>query len=583
MKLKLIILTLFISSSVFAQRAKEKIVHFKEWHYPQIVVPANINQYEFIYAPIELRKIEFESESEIDQIKLEPIKLKEDRLKDGSIFNYLALNQYNFRRHSNYWDTLLTIKLKFKDIKLKVEVKNNRKKGDSIASYKAKLTAYCEVGITATDKSGANYYEKSKTHEFVISELKTYKKQKIRSCDLARDLIVKKIEKNREKFEAALYDGINRFTMSFGKPLVNKIDFFVKKTQIPFYLIKKKKGYDFTEINKTTSELMELFALPFSDENKLKLDEKTKACIAFWLEKTKDYSESDKKDKKVLLALYNNVVSANYVLGDDDKTIFYTAKVNELNRRKSSDIFNEMVQKRADLKQLHSDENGQFKRDFAAVSFSKKNKELLKEHENYLKFKAMGYLYGSIVTNEGTKHEGYLKVNTEIKSDVIKDPSFLDGKSATLLTVDSEGRTSTRLFKAKNCKYLTRSTFDGGDTGSIHKYVAVKFSYDAKTKSGEGMEIQPRQYRFANLYVESRKIKLYEYEDTAILQKPGNDYGESTSSFKFRHAFKKELAKFAPDCPEMIEKIKNGEYENEFSSLFGFASDYLDCIDYFDN
>ena len=580
MKLRLIILTLFISNSLFAQRAKEKQVYFKEWHFPTVVVPASINEYKIVYAPISLSKIKFESVRKMDEINLEPVDLDENRLKDGSIFSSLVLNQFSYRRHSNYWDTLLIIKVKYKDVKFKVEIKDNRQKGDSIASYKSTLSAYCEVQITAANKAGINFYEESKKHEFPITELKTYKKQKITSSDLAKELIIKRIEKNIEKYKNDLYEGVANFTKSLGKPLVESIDFYVARTPIPFYLLKDKKGYDFTEINKVTSEMMDLFSLPFSDTNKLKLDEKAKTCINFWLEKTKDYTESDKKDKKVLWALYANIISANYVLGNDEKTIEYNSKVNELDKRKSSTIFNEMVQKRADLRQLHADENGQFKRDFAAVSFSKKNKEQLKEHGEYLKYKALGYLYGRIETNEGIKHEGYLKVNTEIKSDIIKDPSFLDGKSATLLTIDSMGAVSTRLFKAKNCKYLIRSGFDGGDTGSLHKYVALKFSYDGKTKPGEGKQIQLRQYRFAQLYVESKYIKLYQYENAIVLQKPENDYGESTSSLKFQYAFKKELAKFVPDCPEVLEKIKNNEYENEFMSLYGFASD---IVDYFED
>ncbi|WP_321321746.1 hypothetical protein [Labilibaculum sp.] len=59
MKLRLIILTLFISNSLFAQRAKEKQVYFKEWHFPTVVVPASINEYKIVYAPISLSKIKF--------------------------------------------------------------------------------------------------------------------------------------------------------------------------------------------------------------------------------------------------------------------------------------------------------------------------------------------------------------------------------------------------------------------------------------------------------------------------------------------------------------------------------------------
>lgn len=578
MKYKLIILTLFISTSVFAQKAKEKLVYFKEWHLPSTVVPASINKYEIVYAPIDLRKVKFESVRKMDEINLEPVKLEEDRLKNGSIFNSLALNQFDYLRHSDYWDTLLTIKISYKDVKFKVEVKDNRQKGDSIAAYKSKLTAYCEVQIIASDKAGTKYYEENKKHEFPITEIKTYKKQKITSRKLAKDLIVSRIKKNIEKYENDLYEGVADFTKYLGKPLVSKLDFYVGKTQIPFYLVKKKKGYDFTEINKLTSEYMALFSLPFTDANQLKLQEQGKKCIEFWLEKTKGYQESDKKDRKVLWALYANVISANYVLGDNEKTIFYNEKVNELNSRKSSTVFNEMVQKRIDLKKLHTDENGNFKRDFTSVSFSKKNKELLKEHENYLRFKALGYLYGRVETNEGDKHEGYVKVNTELKSSTIKDPSYLDGKSATLLTIDSLGRINKRMFKAKNCKYLTRSSFNGGDTGSIHKYVPVKFSYNANKEDSGGAEIQTRKCRFAFVYVESSKIKMYRYEDAVILQKPGNDYGESTSSLKFQYAFKKELAKFAPDCPEVLENIENDEYENDIVSIYGFVSDYLECI-----
>jgi len=576
MKLKFLLLFLLLSGFCMAQHPKKHLVSFKEWHLPGTVIPSCLKTYTIRYADVPFKEIPFVVAHEKFKSQNHSIAFDKKKLFDGSVYKGMALRQFKFVSYVNEAD--FQIRVALKNLRFKVCAKEKKDIGSDKAIYKGELLGLCNLSMAVVDKQGNNLFETEKQVEKLIEEVTSSNNQAIMQRDVAFDLILQKYRKKSDEFQRKLVVLLNENIKKLGREVVKNIDFYIQSTELPIYTMKRKKGYDFVRVNEKTNQFMEVLSQSYTSQYDSTAFGEAKAVIQFWEQEMQKYDPQNKRDKKVLWSLLSNITSAYYVVGDYERAIQTTGKLDELNHRWNNEIIKELAEKRVELIALHNAPDGRSKSDYTSVNYKKVNQAICREKGREIYFKNKGYKKGTLVTNDGKEKEGYISINNHDKVAGIVDQSLLNGRSASLIMIDSEGKKVKRTYKASDCQYIV---FPGDDTQLVILYRPVKCMLSRrgqKEYNAEKLTLEGRKSRFLKVICDSKKIKVYLYYSEIFLQKPNWDYCKSTSSVKFHLAFRKELAKLAPDCPQVLEKIEKREYENTLFGITDFVNDYLECF-----
>ncbi|MFA8436724.1 MAG: hypothetical protein ACEPOZ_19625 [Marinifilaceae bacterium] len=577
MKLKFFLLFLFLSGFCMAQNPKKHFIPFKEWHLPGTVIPSDLNTYTIKYGEVPFKEIQFVAANDRYRSHNHSIAFDKKKLFDGGIYKVMALTQFKHVPYLYLADIKILVKVT--DLGYKVKAKGNKKLGSDKSTFTGELLGVCNVSVSVEDKQGNKLYETKKQAKDLLAEVSSLNNLVITKEDVAFDQIIKKYNKKPEEYKKKLIKSLNDNIVKLGRKVVQNIDFYIQSTKLPIYTIKKKKGYDFTGVNGKTKQFMDVVSQSYSDQYQSMVSDSARSVVDFWKQEMQKYDPQNKKDKKVLWSLLSNITSAYYIIGDYENAIENTEKLNDLNHRWNNKTIEKLAENRVKLIALHKNSDGSPKREYLSVNYKDENRAVCKENAEGTYFKLDGYIKGTLVTNDGAETEGYIRINDHDKVQGIVDPSLLNGRSATLITINKDGKQIKRTFRASNCKYI----FFPGDDSNLGDYfcpVKCVLSNGGKTEYKAGnLTLEGKKKRFLKVIFNTKKIKVYIYHSEVFLQKPNCDYCESTSSVKFHYAFRKELAKFAPDCPRVLEKIQNKEYENSFLGICSFASDYIDCFE----
>ncbi len=277
------------------------------------------------------------------------------------------------------------------------------------------------------------------------------------------------------------------------------------------------------------------------------------------------YDGKDRKSKKLRFASLYNIGWINYYLDNPDEAATYAAKIIENDYDKSE---GKTLDKRAialrDIFAVNKTNSRHFKilTEDKTDYYGSSSNQFIDEKDPNKPFDPKtdpDYSLSFIITNKGDTIPGYVNMKK------------IDNLAGILKTYvkDLEGKPVLRNFGAHEVETLVLGN------GEKRYTVPFKEADDAVTMS----TFDRASYKYAKLLYSSKKINLYEYQSRELIIKKNIDKkGFSTSSSGWLMAFRKKLAGLlGEDCPELKERVKEKEFENNANSITEFIKAYEDC------
>lgn len=337
------------------------------------------------------------------------------------------------------------------------------------------------------------------------------------------------------------------------------------KSKKNLWVLDSKKHPEY-ENHKTNFKIVEeAFSKMKSYESLDNLKLEVKPALDYYKSILSKYEGKDRKSKKLRYASLYNIGWINYYLDNPDETATYGAKIIENDYDKADgksldkkaielrDVFAINKTNTRHLKILTEDKTdyyGASSNQFIDANDPDKSFDPKTDPDYSLSF---------VITNSGDTIPGYINM---------KKIDKLAGILKTYVK-DLEGKPVLRNFGAHEVNTLVLGN------GEKRYTLPFKEADDAVTMSS----FDRASYKYVKRIYASKKINLYEYQSRELIIKKNTDKkGYSTSSSGWLMAFRKKLGNLlGEDCPELKERVKEKEFENNANSIVEFIKAYENC------
>ncbi|MFL1897405.1 hypothetical protein ACJRPK_17015 [Aquimarina sp. 2-A2] len=573
----LLVFLLFGCTIINAQRAKQRVVYFHQWHFPSLAVDPSFKTYavDKLDDAENVEKLSLRIDDEVYDEYDQTLNFEKSKLIANSLENYFNLNAFRYNMDK---DAEADLKFILGTDKFEFLITAKKLKGqdsDEEPRYKGALIFNSPVKLTVLDKNKNNIFTKVIDEELLIGEVMVKDKAPITDRRVAVKAMFDELVANQRSYFTKAQERYNQYLYRVATFAKEKLDFYREQSNKGvFYKIGKKKGYDVEAVNQSIDAIEEFEKLADSEGYNDKLREMLMEKINFWNAEQAKYDESDSKEKKIKWALLANIVGAYTVLNEYDLALEFYGYSEDINYKEKflPGVIN-MGQSRKELFSLHHDADGKPYRNYAEVSFGKTN-EIIRKNKN---LENDGYRDGYVITKDNDSIAGKVQIKSGEKHRSSGGIMSLDfdsgmGESVKLIVVNSKGKKRIKTFSAKKSDKLVI----GEDI-----YESVKFK-EGGMGGNDGLDIGKMALagahnKFVLLLYKSEYIALYSHGKEFVLKKTGVDKGYSTSSPGFVMNFDKKLVKLFGDCDDISDRILGGEFNNNEEDLLIFVDEYTNC------
>ncbi|WP_047245910.1 hypothetical protein [Maribacter thermophilus] len=345
------LLLIFLFLSVFiawGQNPKQKSVDYYSWNYPLVKSISRNIGFSVDEEPLPVRAaIFYRNGEEVDFLEGRNVKttISSSFVNDLDLWSYktVPFDKADVRVYFVPQPTVFKV----------IGYKEKRGVNGDEDRYTGQLKMLRSLKIEVKDTQNNMLYETVLEDVNELHSISAFENQSIKTEQKAIDLMKAHFLENPEKYFA-------RAGGSLSGPLYYKmivhlqdvLDVRRKKSTLYLYSYNKKKGYDFSELQNSIDQLVNLADIDPGPHYQSLLEDRLLPKIDFWRTQVTKYNKKDKKERKIVWGLLANISGAYYALGENEKALEVYKEIEQLNYRASYTYLKDMP-----LEQISKKEN----------------------------------------------------------------------------------------------------------------------------------------------------------------------------------------------------------------------------------
>ncbi|WP_299109396.1 hypothetical protein [uncultured Tenacibaculum sp.] len=325
-----VLLVLFVSGEIQAQKAKVEGIYVSNWQFPKTIISPDLSTFHVGDIVLDPRIKVFLGKP--DKVH-PPNKVK--NYKNTLLRDFLEKIRLRQFRYVNGQGDLL-FKVVKNDVQIRIEVEEKKSyRTTEPPSYVAKIYSLVEITVDIQDNEGNSIVVlKEKKNRTLLSKENNSRSE-------AKRMVLGEFRKDQDSYLSRAMSNYYGSSIDVLEKIIKEIDYTVKKERVNVFVVSKAEKYKATEVNELVKKLRKVNFEnidPAETSYISKVEKIAKKFEGLLI----NFSEKDKRERKIRWAILSNLSACSFMVQDYKKALDYIAQRESI-KYKRGYIFNKQL------------------------------------------------------------------------------------------------------------------------------------------------------------------------------------------------------------------------------------------------